>query len=152
MPLILAGCGGSSAPKVQWQTVHGPGYRFEAPLGWKIATRAGMTTASLDSELEQVATFPLVHRYSPALFTKVEPELATTMGNVAKKTAGTVTGHRVVTAAGIKSHAYDVTVGDHVDEYTFVLRGKREYQLLCRRKSSDKQSFCEQLVASFAVA
>jgi hypothetical protein len=152
VPLILAGCGGSSAPKAQWQTVRGSGYRFQAPLGWKVAAKAGMRTASVDSELVQVAAFPLVHAYTDALFTKVEPELANTMSDVAKKTGGTVSGHSVVTAAGIRSHAYEVTVGDHVDQYTFVLQGKREYQLLCRRKSSEQQSVCEQLVSSFALA
>ena len=45
----------------------------------------------------------------------------------------------------------DVTAGDQVDEYTFVLSGKREYLLLCRRTSSSTASkFCGQLVTSFA--
>jgi hypothetical protein len=45
---------------------------------------------------------------------------------------------------------YTVTVGDHVDEYTFVLRGRREYQLLCRRKASNGDDACRQLLTSFA--
>jgi hypothetical protein len=71
---------------------------------------------------------------------------------VAQQSGGKVAGHSVVTAAGIRSHVYDVEVGDHVDEYTFVLRGKREYQLLCRRKASHDTSFCDELVSSFGVA
>ncbi len=111
-----------------------------------------MTTATSDSQLVQVADFPLAHPYTPALFTKVESELATRMAQVAKASGGTLAGHEVVTAGGTRSHAYQVKVGDHTDQYVFVLRGKREYQLLCRRKTSSKETFCEQLISSFAVA
>jgi hypothetical protein len=38
-----------------------------------------------------------------------------------------------------------------VDEYTFVLRRAKEYQLLCRRNESSSPSFCSQLVQSFAI-
>ena len=150
--LILAGCGGSSTVKEQWQTVATSSFHFRAPRGWHTKTAGNMTTASVDSQLVQVATFPLVHPYTPALFSKVEGELATRMTAVAQQSGGKVAGHSVVTAAGIRSHAYDVEVGDHVDEYTFVLRGKREYQLLCRRKASHDTSFCDELVSSFGVA
>jgi len=98
-----------------------------------------------------VATFPLVHAYSPALFTKIEPELSARMAAVARQTKGTLTGHSVVTAAGIRSHSYDVRVGDHVDEYTFVLRAKREYQLLCRRKEASDSTICGRLVSSLSL-
>jgi hypothetical protein len=50
----------------------------------------------------------------------------------------------------VRSHAYDVTAGARIDEYTFVLSGKREYLLLCRRTSSAGSTFCAQLVKSFA--
>jgi hypothetical protein len=150
--LILAGCGGSGHAKVQWETIRSVGFRFQAPGGWSHHTRKGIVTAAQDSELEQVAAFPLAKTYTPTLFAKVQPELMTRMKAVAAQTHGRLTGRDVVTAAGIKSHRFDVTVGDHVDQYTFVLRGKREYQLLCRRKSGDSSQFCERLVASFAVA
>lgn len=149
--LILAGCGGSGEPKAQWQPVNGPTFRFDAPTGWQVRTDRRRTVASHDSELVQVATFVLVHPYSAALFTKVESELAARMATVAKQTGGTVIGHSVVTAAGIRSHSYDVRVGDHVDEYTFVLRAKREYQLLCRRLESTDGDFCARLVASLTL-
>ena len=35
--------------------------------------------------------------------------------------------------------------------HVFVLRGKREYQLLCRRKSSDSDDHCRLLLTSFRV-
>jgi len=134
---------------VSYHEVRTPAFRFQAPVGWKVETQGDMTTASSDSELVQVASYPLARPYTPTLFTRVESELATRMAQVAKASGGTVTGHSVTTAGGIRSHAYTVQVGDHVDTYVFVLRGKREYQLLCRRRTSNRAEFCEQLRSSF---
>jgi hypothetical protein len=146
--LILAGCGGSSEPKATtaWQPVRGASFRFQVPEAWKVVASPMGAKASSDGDLVQVATFPLVKRYVPALFTRVESELAARMGAVAKQTGGTVTDHRVVTADGLKAHSYDVRVGDRTDTYTFVLRGKREYQLLC----SADADVCARLLTSFA--
>src|SRR4051812_11529104 len=145
--LILAGCGGSSEPKAPtaWQTVRGASFRFEVPHEWHVVGSPMGANASGDGDLVQVATFPLAKRYAPALFTRVESELAARMGAVAKKTGGTVTGHRIVTAGGGKAHSYDVRVGDRTDTYTFVLRDKREYELLC---SADAE-VCSRLLTSF---
>lgn len=149
--LILAGCGGSGEPKAQWQPVKGPTFRFDAPAGWQVRTQGRRTFATHDSELVQVATFALVHAYNVKLFARVESELAARMATVARQTGGKVIGHSVVTPAGIRSHSYAVRVGDHVDEYTFVLRAKREYQLLCRRRESTDSEFCARLVASLSL-
>jgi hypothetical protein len=146
---ILTGCGGSSAKQAATQTVSGPGFKFDAPSGWQVSVGNGRASASHGDELLQVATFPLQKPYSTALFTKVERELRTRMEQVAQVSRGTVTGSGEVTAGGIRSHSYDVTTGDHVDEYTFVLRGMREYQLLCRHKSSSSDDACRRLVTSF---
>jgi hypothetical protein len=148
-PLILAACGGSSAVKAQQQVVAGPGFRFEAPAAWRVERRARQVTASEGSELVKVAIFPLLKPYTAALFTRVDRELLARMRQVAQQTGGTLSAPATVTAAGIRSHAYRVTTGDHVDQYTFVLRGKREYQLLCRRTPSHDDSVCAQLIASF---
>ena len=132
-----------------WTTLSGAGFRFQAPKDWSAKSAPKVARATSDGELVQVSTFPLVKPYTDALFTKVERELHARMQTLAQQTGGTVTGQRTVTAAGIRSHAYDLTVADHVDEYTFVLRGKREYLLLCRRRARGDRSFCEQLVTSF---
>jgi hypothetical protein len=150
--IILAGCGGSGAAKQQWANVSGNGFRFQAPKGWHVQRGRARTSAVHDSELVEVATFRLIKPYRDALFADVARELALRMRALAGQTGGKVTASTTVTAAGIRSHAYDVTVGDHVDRYTFVLRGTREFQLLCRRKSSTGDAFCRQLVASFAPA
>lgn len=150
--LILAGCGGSSAHQASSQTLQGPGFTFQAPAGWTRGRTRREVSARHDSELVQVASFPLVRRYTSALFGRVAGELALRMKGVAAQSHGTITGTRTVTVAGIRSHAYDVKVADHVDEYTFVLDGMREYQLLCRRRSSDRGAACDALLTSFALA
>jgi hypothetical protein len=150
--LILSGCGGSSAAKQQggWQTVAGTGFSFQAPAGWKVERAKNRLTATRGSELVQVATFSLVKAYDAKLFERVAIELRSRMLDIAHQTGGKLSGQRTVTADGVRSHAYDVTAAAQTDEYTFVLSGKREYQLLCRRASSDGSAFCAQLVKSFA--
>jgi hypothetical protein len=111
-----------------------------------------MVSASNDGELVQVATFALLKPYTPELFDRVERELRLRMRQVASQTGGTVSGTSTVTAGGIRSHAYEVSAGDHVDEYTFVLQVKREYQLLCRRRTSSGSDVCDQLVKTFEPA
>ena len=143
--LILAGCGGSGEPKVQWQRVHAGGYQFRAPQGWQVTLGQGRTTAKDGDAFVQVVTFPLVRAYSADLFEKVRSELDLRMADVAKQSQGEVTAHRVVTVDGARAHQYDVRVGKRTDRYTFVLRGKREYLLLC----SADEAVCDGLAASF---
>jgi hypothetical protein len=150
--LILAGCGGAGSHKAQPQTLEGPGFRFQAPAGWTRERTRREVSARRDSDLVQVASFPLVRPYTSALFGRVAGELALRMKGVAEQSGGTIIGTHTVTVSGIRSHAYDVRVADHVDEYTFVLDGMHEYQLLCRRRSSDSGAFCDALLRSFALA
>jgi hypothetical protein len=144
--LILAGCGGSSEPKVQWQRVEGPGYHFRAPQSWDVTVAEDRTTVKDGSAFVQVAAFPLVRAYSDDLFEKVRSELDTRMRDVARQSGGTVAAHRVVTVDGTRAHQYDVRVGKRTDRYTFVLRGKRELLLLC----SAAGAVCDELAASFS--
>lgn len=146
--LILAGCGGS--PSGKSQIVSGNGFRFGAPAGWRVQGHKNQVTASQGPELVEVSTFPLIKTYTDALFDKVTTELDARMSTVAKQAGGTMSPGGTVTAAGIRSHSYRIAAGGHVDEYTFVLRGRREFQLLCRRNASSSGSFCKQLVTSFA--
>jgi hypothetical protein len=150
--VILAGCGGSGAAKQQsdWQTVTGTGFTFQASAGWKVQRAKNRVSATRGSELVQVATFPLMKTYDEKLFDRVATELRSRMADIARQTGGKLSGQRTVTADGVRSHAYDVTAGAQVDEYSFVFSGKREYLLLCRRTSGDGVGFCDQLVKSFA--
>ena len=150
--VILAGCGGSSAAEQPSQSLSGSGFTFEAPAGWTVTRSPRRVTAAHDGELLQVASFPLLKPYSNSLFAKVEKELAARMQQIAAQSGGTVTGPQTVTAGGIRAHSYQVKAGDTIDEYTFVLRGMREFQLLCRREASSSDDSCKQLLASFAVS
>jgi hypothetical protein len=151
--LILSACGGSAEPKAQssWQTVRGPGFRFEAPKGWKVATAAKRTTASHGKNLVQVGTYPLVKPYRDDLFGKVEVELRSRMEDLARQNGEHVRGTKTVTANGGRAHMFELGDGDHLDEYTFVLQGMREYLLLCRRPEGDQTDYCARLITSFAV-
>jgi predicted Zn-dependent protease len=150
--LILAGCGGSSEPKAQSQVVRGHGFSFSAPAGWRIQHSTQGSAASRGSELVQVSTFPLARLYTASLFTRVAHELGLRMKTIAQETGGKVTDMKTVTAGGVKSHRFDVTVDGHIDQYTFVLIRKREYQLLCRVKTSSSSAFCSDLLTSFRPA
>jgi hypothetical protein len=149
--VILAGCGGSGAAKPSTQSLSGSGFRFEAPAGWHVVRAKGRVTASQDSELVQVASFPLLKPYSQALFARVAKELTARMRQIAQQTGGRVSPSVTVTAGGIRAHSYEVKAGANIDEYTFVLRGMREFQLLCRRGTSSNDDTCKQLLTSFAV-
>jgi len=148
----LAGCGGSTAATANqhWQTVAGTRLTFQAPAGWKVERAHNRVTVTRGKELVQVATFPLTKPYNDKLFVPVATELHSRMDAIARQTGGKLSAGPAVTADGVRSHSYDVTAGSQVDEYTFVFSGKREYLLLCRRKSSDGSDFCGRLVTSFA--
>ncbi len=127
------------------------GYHFAAPLGWRVVRSRSAVTVDGGDELVQVSAFPLAKPYRPALFSKVAPELQAQLAKAAAGVDGTVEGAGDVTAAGVRSHVFRVKVGDRVDEYTFVLVGLREYQLLCRAKDAGAAA-CKQLQSSFALS
>jgi hypothetical protein len=147
--LILAGCGGSGEPKAQWQTVRGDGFSFRAPADWSRGAAKQGTVAVKDGDAyAQVSTFPLAKTYTAALFERVEPELAERMAAVARLAHGKVSGPSTVTVDGEKAHAFVVRAGGRTSRYIFVLRGKREFLLLC----SADAFVCDELAASFSVA
>src|SRR5262245_15565134 len=146
--VILAGCGGSGQSNRHWQVVSRQGVHFRAPADWQVTVANGRTTARDGAAFVQVATFPLVHPYTASLFTKVQSELALRMAEVAKQAGGTVGKHSVVVVDGSRSHSYEVAMGDRTDRYTFFLRGKREFLLVC----SADAAVCDELAASFSPA
>jgi hypothetical protein len=133
MVAIVAACGGSP-PGAKTRVVEGNGFAFEAPAG------GGATV--------QVRTFPLARPYSPALFELVRPEIERVAKQVQAKVGGTIEG-RAVTVGGRKAWQYDLVHGDVFEQLTFVLRGKREYELYCRRGKGDSNRPCERLLATF---
>ena len=129
--------------------MRGPGFTFNVPAGWKVTAAKTSASATHDSQLVQATAFPLLKPYSDSLFDKVKRELDSRMQTVAAQAKGTISGSSTVKAGGGRAHSYRVQAGDDVLEYTFVLRGMHEYELLCRRASKASDAPCKQLLATF---
>jgi hypothetical protein len=146
--LILAGCGGSGEEKPQ--VARGDGYLFHAPAGWKIARDRDSVRASHgDVDLVSVRTFRLLKAYRPALFVAASQELDRVATQLARQLKGRVAARRTMEVGGRKTRSYEVRYGDQAQEITFVLDGRREYQLLCRRDADSDAAACDQLVRTF---
>jgi hypothetical protein len=128
--------------------VAGNGYTFAAPEGWAIKRSTRLTAASEGERTVQVSTFPLVRAYTAALFEQVQPEIERVATKLKERLHAKLTG-RTVDVAGERAWQYDLVHGDVVEQLTFVLRGKREFQLYCRRGTGDSNAPCSTLVSSF---
>jgi len=129
--------------------VSGTGFSFEAPASWAVRKSTSVVTVRDGAEFIQVARFPLVKAYRPALFAAVARELRVRMSQVAR--GRTVEDAGEATVDGIRSHVYRLPQEGYVDEYTFVLAGRREFQLLCREPKAGA-AHCASLQASFDVS
>jgi hypothetical protein len=156
----LAACGGGggtsgtepNAGSSSGQAVAGSGFSFQAPEEWTVKVQPTAATARQgDSTVVSVAVLPLVKPYRFALFSRVAKELDRVASTYAANLKGSVTSRRTVEVAGRQSREYEVAHQDLVDRITFVLRGKRNYQLTCRWRSEDGEpAACDQLTATFA--
>jgi hypothetical protein len=132
--LIFASCGGASHKE---RLVDGNGFTFSTPDSWREERKATMITVSPSkdsAELVGVSVFRLVKPYRPALFARVVPELDGVAKKLASELGGRVTATRTVQVAGIKGRQYELAYtrgGQELEQtITFVLEGRREYQLL----------------------
>jgi hypothetical protein len=57
-----------------------------------------------------------------------------------------------VRAAGRDARSYRIEYNRKAQEITFVLDGRREFQLVCRRAAGGDRRPCRVLVSSFALA
>jgi hypothetical protein len=143
---IVAGCGGSGT---DYRPVEGNGYSFEAPVGWKLVrTPRALGMRDGDVDLVQVTRLPLVRPYTPALFDRVVTELDRVARELGKGQDATVAG-KTVRVLGQRTRQYDLGFSGRVEQLTFVLRGKTNYQLLCRRNENGDDAPCRRLVSSF---
>jgi hypothetical protein len=141
---ILAGCGGGAHSN--WQQVHGRNFRFQAPVGWKVA---GTVASSGAVDRVQVNAFRLVRPYKHAQQAAVARELDTAATRLAQQLKGKVVSRRTVMVGRLDARSYAIDFGSLTEEITFVLQGKREYELLCRRTKGGDDTACRQLMASF---
>lgn len=149
---ILAGCGGSGRSDLQ--TLRGDGFRFQAPAAWTVLETATSATAKDGAvdELE-VLRFRLEKPYRTALFAAAARELDGVIARVAAQLKGRVASRATVLLADRKSRSYRVEYGHgKTQEIAFVLEGQIEYELLCRRPSSQPDATCRAFFASFALS
>lgn len=146
----MTGCGGGSAPPV---TIRGDGYSFSAPGGWTVTRTGTSIAAAHGSGAVSVTTFRLTRTYRPQLWSKAVKELEGVAAKLAAQLRGSVVAARTVQAGGAAARQYDLAFtrnGDRlVERITFVLKGRREYELLCRFKAGKDDSACTSLQTSF---
>jgi hypothetical protein len=149
--VILAGCGGEGGGSTQ--VVAGDGFRFEAPTSWHVERKTGSVGAMHGHvDLVSVQTFRLVRRYTPKLFAAATNELDGRAAQLAGQLNGTLATSETVRVADADARSYRIEFDGKVEEITFVLRDKREYQLLCRRDADAGRDACKRLVRSFELA
>lgn len=152
--LLAAGCG---SPGDTSKAVHGAGYSFLVPADWNVKHAAGQVTATPGDassvDMLTVSTFRLERPYRTSLYTRVVPELDSTAAKLAGQLGGQVTGQRTITISARRARQEDIayTHGGKqlAQQITFVLEGRREFELLCRREQSSKLHACVGLTTSF---
>ena len=147
------GGGGSNQPSTR--TIRGSHFVFQAPFAWHVRRRGsevGAAPKPIAPELVSVSIFPLLQAYRPALFAAVRHELDGDARQLATRLGGTVERSATAIVAGIRSRQYELLYSsgghDFHQRITFVLRGKTEFQLLCRWTGSEP-SACAQLEQTF---
>jgi hypothetical protein len=156
--LLLAGCGGggSKPEPAPVKVVATAGASVAVPSAWTVSRTPTTVSASPKAgseELVSVSIFRLLRPYSAALWTRVVPELDRAAQELAGELKATVGASRTVTVGGEKARQYDLSftrAGKQLNErLTFVLRGRREYQLLCRWAATEPAA-CGSLESSFS--
>ena len=151
--LIVAGCGGGGAAQEHRQVVRGDGFRFDAPAGWTVTRSARRVAAAAgDIDRVEVTTFRLVKAYRPALFAAATGELDRVAAQLARQLRGRVAAEETVRVDGRAARSYRIEYAEKAQEITFLLEGRREYQLLCRRDANGSRDACAALVTSFRFA
>ena len=149
--LAAAGCGGTAAPKAH--TVGGPGFDFTAPEGWTVKSTPRSAEAASGDRAVSVTVFALKRAFRRALWAKVVPELDGVAASLADQLRGQAGAGSTVTVAGRSARTYDIAFSrggrDFVERITFVLDGKREFQLLCRYPAGPEDPACAALGSSF---
>lgn len=148
----MAGCGGSGgAPKQR--TVSGPGFEFAAPGAWVVKQTPQSVAAASGERAVSVTVFALKRTFQPRLWPGVERELDGVAKGLADQLRGRAGAGASLTVAGRHARSYDIAFSrdghDLVEHITFVLDGKREFQLLCRYPAGVDEPACAALGSSF---
>src|SRR5581483_11509119 len=134
--VVLAGCGGGSGggggttTTVEGTRVAGNGFTFAAPGSWQVTRTASTVTVRPGTEGPTLASVTRLN--------------------------GKVIARRSVLVRGMRSRQYDVAYEKDgtgvIDRITFVLRGKREYYVVCRWPADEGEpAACGLLQSSFSL-
>ena len=149
--LILAGCGGKPQPKLQ--TVKGPDFQFQAPVGWHVTQSGSTVSVSSGTNLLRVQTFMLVKPYRHALLHRAVKELDGDVNQLASDLKGKVVGRAILPIAGHDALMSTIAYGKLHQQITFVLDGSREYELICRNDGSTAAATaCAKLASTFSLS
>jgi hypothetical protein len=141
-------------PSSTEQVVRGQGYVFSAPADWKLVQTpqgATLTPESGGQSLVSVATFRLVRPFRPAASARAERELDGVAARLVRQLGGSVESRETL-GTGVREYrlAYERKGTELSQRIRFVLRGRREYELLCRWKTDDGEpDACGRLLQSF---
>ena len=150
---ILAGCGGGGKPEPSTQRVSGTGFAFAAPAGWKVTHAPGSAAAvSGDVDRVEVRTFQLVRPYRVSRFGAAARELDSVIARIAAQLRGHVMQRRTIRVAGRRVRSYLIAYDGKLQQITFVLDGRQEHQLLCRRPADGPDGPCRLLLTSFGLS
>jgi hypothetical protein len=145
---ILSACGGGTkSTVVSTRVVHGPGYSFTAPSGWKTTRTLRTVAVSGEGSSVSVITSTLQKPYRPALFAAATRELDGLAAKLAAEVGKPLSQKQTVEVGGQKIRAY--RFGSARVGFFFVDR--REYELLCRLPTDgrDARGACALLFESF---
>jgi hypothetical protein len=153
LTLLLAGCGGSKPPVATTQNVSFGSVSFTAPVSWRLS-RSPDSAAASDGAIDRVEVLQLTLEkpYRAALFAATARELNRDIARLALELSGRIESATTVRLAGGRVRSYRLAFGhDELQEIAFVLRAQTEYELLCRRLTSDPNAPCLELFRSFAM-
>jgi hypothetical protein len=152
--VLLAGCGGGSKKVLATKNLRGSDYEFAVPSTWVVTRKSHVVSALRPGSADDLVS---VSRYLlPRVPTSAQVDAAARQ--LARALNGSVDGQSIVSVAGRAAPRYDLSYSRKGDDLglrlVFVLRGKREYQLLCRwlkPEDDETSSACEALAPSFTL-
>ena len=152
---LLAGCGGGQRRPLETRAVRGADYQFAAPAGWLVSRKSHVVSAlrpGSATDLVSVSRYLLPRVPTSAQIDAAARQLARALG-------GSVDEQSIVSVAGRAAPRYDLSYSRKGDDLglqlVFVLRGRREYQLLCRwlkPEDDETSAACETLATSFMLS
>jgi hypothetical protein len=142
--LILAGCGGGGSSN--WQQVRGDGFQYNASAEWTVD---GTAATKGPVNRVEVLVFRLLRPYDPARRAATSRELDRVADGIAAQLKGSVSSRRSLELGGLDARSYAIAFDGKIEQITFVLQDRREYQLLCRRSASTDDASCAELLRSF---